>query len=51
MLFSACTEVKMEDAPKLVKITGRRMPRNLDTSTTISKPEIMGQHDRSCGTI
>ena len=51
VLFSAYTLRKNGRCSQNVKITGRRMPNNFDTHTTISKPEAMVQHGRSRGTI
>ena len=47
--FSAYTQVKMKDASAVVRLTEAGMSTNLDTHTTISKLQIMGQDDRSCG--
>ena len=44
---SACTQVKMEDAPSLLKNSEVRMSRNLDTSTKTQMDQIMVQHGRS----
>ena len=44
---SAKTQVKMEDAPKLLKIPNVRMSRHLNTSTTTQVPQIMVQYGRS----
>ena len=38
---SACTQVKMKDAPTLLKKSKVRMPRYLDTSTTTQMGQIM----------
>ena len=47
--ISACTQVKMEDAPTLLKKSKVRMPRYLDTSTKTQMAKIMVQHGRpSC---
>ena len=43
---SAYTQVKMEDAPKLLKIPKIGMSRHLDTSTTTQVAEIMVQYGR-----
>ena len=45
--FSACTEVKMEDAHKLLKIPNSECPRHLGSSTTKQMAEIMVQYGRS----
>ena len=44
---STYTQVKMEDAPKLLKIPKVRMSRYLDTSTATQLAEIMVQYGRS----
>ena len=41
---SAYTQVKMEDDPKLFQLLEGEL------FVTISKPKIVGQHDRPCGT-
>ena len=42
---SACTQFKMEDAPKLLKIPKSECPDILDSSTTTQMDNIMVQHD------
>ena len=44
---SAYTQVKMEDAPKLLKIPKIGMSRHLDSSTTTQVAKIMVQYGRS----
>ena len=44
---SAYTQVKMEDAPSLLKNSKVRMSRYLDTSTTTQMAKIMVQYGRS----
>ena len=43
---SAYTQVKIEDAPKLLKIPKVRMSRHLDSSTTPQMAKIMVQYGR-----
>ena len=43
---SAYTQVKMEDAPKLLKIPKSECPRHLDSSTTSQMAKIMVQYGR-----
>ena len=43
---SAYTQVKMEDAPTLLKIPKLECPDNLDTSTETQMAKIMVQHGR-----
>ena len=43
---SAHTQVKMEDAPKLLKIPKFGMSRHLDSSTTTQMAQIMVQYGR-----
>ena len=43
---SAYTQVKMEDAPKLLKIPISDMSRLLDSSTTTQMAKIMVQYER-----
>ena len=43
---SAYTQVKMEDAPKLLKNSKIGMPRHLDSSTTTQMAKIMVQYGR-----
>ena len=45
--ISAHTQVKMEDAPSLLKQSNIRMSRYLETSTKTQMAEIMVQHGRS----
>ena len=48
---SAYTQIKMIYDPNSLRLLEAEwMPRDLDTPTTLSKPIIMGQHTRSCGT-
>ena len=51
MLFQHAYADKTGRCSVTVKITGMKMPSNLDTHTRISKLKIMGQCERSCGTI
>ena len=44
---SANTQVKMEDAPKLLKIPKSEWSRYLDTSTKTQMAKIMVQYGRS----
>ena len=44
---SACTQVKMEDAHKLLKIPKIAVSRHLDSSTTTQMAKIMVQYGRS----
>ena len=46
---SACAQVKMEDAPRLVKNSKVRMSRLTDTSSTTQVAEILGKHRRPRG--
>ena len=43
---SACTQIKMEDAPKLFKNSQIGMSRHLDSSTTTQMAQIMVQYGR-----
>ena len=43
---SAYTQVKVEDAHKLLKIPKIRMSRHVDSSTTTQMAKIMVQHGR-----
>ena len=44
---SACTQVKMEDAHKLLKIPKIGVPRHMDPSTTTQVSQIMVKYGRS----
>ena len=41
---SAITQVKLEDAPRLLRISQVRMSRRMDTSSTTQMAEILGNH-------
>ena len=43
---SACAQVRMEDAPKLLKNSKVRMSRYLDTSTKAQMAKVMVQYGR-----
>ena len=43
---SACTQVKMEDAPQIIGNSKIGMSRHLDSSTTTQMAEIMVQYGR-----
>ena len=47
---SAYTQVKLEDAPRLLKIPLTECPDVVDTSSTTQMAQIMGKHWRSRGT-
>ena len=47
---SAYSQVKLEDAPGLIKNSWVRMSRRMDTSSTTQMSKILGKHWRSCGT-
>ena len=43
---SAYTQVKLEDAPRLLKNSQIGVSRRMDTSSTTQMAEILGQHSR-----